>query len=1058
MGKPSVSGEARLSRDDAALLNLVGRHLAAADDLAELLDILDLLVEQLGASGALLVTLATTQHEPLRFLAGSNSQALEETLETLVARVRTNHQSVLAPTLRTQVAELDLPSTDQEVGSAIAIPIQGQPGTLIGALAFVHPRERGLNDSHLPLLTAVAYQMAAALRLARLSTNLQRHVYELSVLDEVGQAFSSLDLDQLLRLILERISRTLRINRSVLFMLDKEHEELVLESVDHPGASESVLGLRVPLAERPHIADAIRTRQAVQVRNIYADPRWRDFWQHAQRLELEAALAIPLIVKGQAIGAISLDRTSARPPFTAGEISLCQIIANQAASAIENARLYSETRRYAYETRLRAAELDQRAQRLALLNRLSTALVTSLEISNVALVIAAEIAQVLNVPGSALFILDPTCTSGQIVGFYPPHQSSESLLPIEIPITDRSYVDELLQTDAPLTIRDVTSFAMLAPVQDILQSRNMQSLLVVPITMTGRVLGVIALDATDCLEGFSPADLELAMTVGNQVAFALSNAQLYATTQQRAIENARLHQQAQRRADQLRLINDVSQEINAILDTDLLLWSVVRLIRETLDCYHVAVALIEDEELVFKADVGYLYEDSRLAGTRLPLGTGITGQVAQHGTPLAVPDVTQSPDYLCTPGLEETCSEVAVPLKLGERIIGVLDAQSTQAEGFDESDVALLQSLATQVTVALENARLFDTLRSERAKLEAIIDGAGDVVIVTDQSGRLLLMNCAAERAFAVTADALIGRPLLREIPNPDVQTLWREGAAATAFPLFREVRLDDGRTLHANLTTIPQVGLVAVMQDISHLKELDRAKSEFVSTVSHDLRSPLQAIRINLEMLPRMGSLTANQREAAQSSLRVLDRMTKLVQGLLDLGRIEAGVGITPSYCSLHDIMDAVVENMQPQVRLMGLTLSTRIPPDLPHIYADKQRLTQVVANLVDNAIKYTPSRGQISVMARVTPHDLVVEVEDNGPGIPAADLAHLFEKFYRVSGTPTQDIEGLGLGLAIVKSIVEAHQGRVWVASSTEPDTHGSTFGFTIPIRIGDEETEGD
>lgn len=1052
MKDSSFGDERAMSRDDAALLHLVARQLAAVEDVAELRDVLDLLMVRLGASSALLTILDASRDEPLRFLVGNEEK--EPLLEALVVQLRGNHQQPFVSSPEPSQHEPVSPDLEHRE-TAVAVPIQGQSGNLVGVLAITHPRRDILDGSYATLLTGVGYQMIAALRQARLASENRRRAYEISVLDEIGQAFSSLDLGQLLRLILERTSRTLRVNRSVLFMLDEENQELILRAVDHPGASGEALGLRIPLSDRPHVADAIRTRQPVEVQDIYADPRWRGFWAKAREMGLEAALAVPLVAKGRAIGAISLDRTIARAPFTPNEIALCQIIANQAASAIENARLYGETRRYAYETRLRMAALDQHARRLALLNRISTTLVRSLE-AEFAPTITAEIAQILDVAQSVLFVLHPDGVTGQVLACYPPMAQTDDL-PIDIALSDPSSVEPLLQAEAPLLVKDVHANALLKPARSLFETRNIESLLVVPMTVAGQIQGIIGLDVTKRSVPLDPDDLELAMTIGNQVAFVLANAQLYTAAEQRAAENARLYQEAQRRADQLRLINEVSEEISSILDIDLLLWSVVRLIRETLDCYHVAIALTEDDELVFKANVGYLYEyeDTRLVNTRLQIAAeeGVAGWVARHGKPLLVPDVRQEPRYTTNLGFDGTRSEVAVPLKLGDRVIGVLDAHGSRFNEFDESDLVLLQSLATQIAVTVENARLFGVAYGERAKLETIIDGAEEVVLVTDEEGRMVLMNRAAERAFHVTAMEALGYPLLDVVDNLNVHRLWRDSLQADSFPVVGEIALDDGRTLYASVASVRRVGLVAVMQDVSHLKELDRMKSDFVSTVSHDLRSPLQAVRINLEVLPIMGPLNPEQREAVDSSLRVLARITQLVRDLLDLGHIEADVGMERGSCSLDEIITTTVEDVQPRVRVLNLRLEAQVSQDLPTVYGDANRLAQVVANLVDNAIKYTPAGGSIRVGARQSDGEVVVEVRDDGPGIAPEHRARLFEKFYRIPSVQQQKVEGTGLGLAIVKSIVEAHDGRVWVESSTEPEVHGSTFGFAVPIAAASE-----
>jgi two-component system phosphate regulon sensor histidine kinase PhoR len=216
------------------------------------------------------------------------------------------------------------------------------------------------------------------------------------------------------------------------------------------------------------------------------------------------------------------------------------------------------------------------------------------------------------------------------------------------------------------------------------------------------------------------------------------------------------------------------------------------------------------------------------------------------------------------------------------------------------------------------------------------------------------------------------------------------------------------------------------------------------VSTVSHDLRSPLTTIKGFIQLLPKAGPLTSQQQEFSAKIVKSVDTITELIGDLLDIGKIEAGVGLEMDVCQMDAIISKVVEDFRSQAEAKRQRLNIELPPQLPPVLGNELRLGQVVANLVGNAIKYTPDEGLISVRANNSNGQIVVSVQDTGFGIPLADQPYVFDKFYRVQSEETDGISGTGLGLAIVKSVVERHNGRVWLES--EPGV-GSTFTFILP-----------
>ena len=398
---------------------------------------------------------------------------------------------------------------------------------------------------------------------------------------------------------------------------------------------------------------------------------------------------------------------------------------------------------------------------------------------------------------------------------------------------------------------------------------------------------------------------------------------------------------------------------------------------------------------------------------------------------------------LVGPGLKALA---AFPVLRQTRPIAVLWVGYPAPHVFAESEVDVLATIAGQAAILIENARLYEASEDGRRQLEAVLTSTNDAVIVTDQDNRVLLCNPAAEQAFELERGAAIGQLVTEVWSEAPVARLFSSGSLDIRT---EEILLGDGRTLYGSASTIinsegQTLGRVAVMRDITHLKELDAMKSEFVATVSHDLRAPLTYMRGYATMLPMVGPLSPKQQDYTEKVMAGIEQMTELIDDLLDLGRIEAGVGMVREACSLADIARAVVETTKPLALSRGLMLRTGKLSERM-IAGDHGLIKHALTNLVDNATKYTPAGGSVTVS--VDEHDtaMVIAVKDTGIGIAPSDQARLFERFYRVKRRETVDIKGTGLGLAIVKSIIEWHHGRVWVESQLG---EGATFYLLVPF----------
>lgn len=391
---------------------------------------------------------------------------------------------------------------------------------------------------------------------------------------------------------------------------------------------------------------------------------------------------------------------------------------------------------------------------------------------------------------------------------------------------------------------------------------------------------------------------------------------------------------------------------------------------------------------------------------------------------------------------------LAIPLRSHDRFQGILWLGFRQVHSFDLTERNLLSTLSTQAAVLVENARLFSTAESGRRRLAAVLSSTSDAVIVTDQTERILLVNPAAEKIFGLAVDMVRNRPVADVISNePLAQALLGQDER----PQNLEISTDDSKVYNAVASTIfsneGQVfGRVAVLRDITSMKEIDKMKSDFVATVSHDLRSPLTFMRGYATMLPMVGELTDKQREYVDKITGGIDQMAQMVDDLLDLGRIEGGVDLEQNTFEIRPLLKDIASEYWQHAHLAGIQIQVEVDENISIVSGDLSLIRQAITNLLGNGLKYAPNSGPMILRAQQSNGEIIFSIKDNGPGISKEDQTRLFEKFYRVKARGTEKVKGSGLGLAIVKSIAERHGGRAWVQSQRG---NGTTFFLSLPVR---------
>ena len=401
----------------------------------------------------------------------------------------------------------------------------------------------------------------------------------------------------------------------------------------------------------------------------------------------------------------------------------------------------------------------------------------------------------------------------------------------------------------------------------------------------------------------------------------------------------------------------------------------------------------------------------------------------------------------------------ALALAAHGQVIGVIFIFRNNPDLFTQNDRVLLQSFADQAAIAVFNAQLYGQVSYEKQRLDALLDSAADGILILNADLTIERVNDAFERIYGKTHAELTKLPhddIIRWMSEPQGPTL--NESIANGWPLTPNATLyvegdlerDSQSPIPVGVTYAPLLSpegrlrnIIASVRDITHFRTADEIKATFISIVSHELRTPVTLIKGYASTLRRDDARW--DRATISDSLAVIeeeaDRLSKMIDDLLDASRLQAGgLSLNRADVSLPALAARVAERFTSQSSKHSII--TDFPAKFPVILADEPRLEQVVSNLVSNALKYA-SAGEIKITGKLHPEQVVVCVSDQGPGIEARDLPHIFDRFYR-STKAVKQTKGAGLGLYLARAIVEAHGGRIW--ADPKPDT-GARICFSLP-----------
>ncbi len=630
----------------------------------------------------------------------------------------------------------------------------------------------------------------------------------------------------------------------------------------------------------------------------------------------------------------------------------------------------------------------------------------------------------------------------------------------------------------------------------ILATEGIRHLASAPVIARGRVLGALNLGSHRG-HPFTAEELDLLGSIGQQVGTSVENAQLYAATA--------------RQLSEMTALDDMGRAFASSLDLDDRLKAFLERMIQVMGAQRAALSLVEPENANrYRLSIGYDPSKADPWLRRLDLWSERYPEIQEavrRRRPLVIPDVFAEP--ILAPVREHLAplrlrSLVVLPLIVRERAIGAVSLGYVgQGRTLTDDEIRFCQSMVDRAAAAIANAQLFEQVARAKAEWENTFDAIPDLVAIIDAENRLVRVNRALAERLRKSPEQLIGQPCYAAVHGTEAPWPGCPHAQALARGEPTTAEVEDphlGGIFH--VTTSPLVnaqgralGCVHVVRDITEMKRLEeearqrqrfedlsRSKSAFIATMSHELRSPLNAIIGFSELVlgQGVGPLTEKQARYLDHIRESGKHLLDLINEILDISQVEAGkIELALEPVRLHDTAEATLALVHPQAEKAGVALGIDIPQSLPPVRADRVRLRQILFNLLSNGIKFTPAGGTISLTARRVPGErcgtgepgsggrgepsappprvpespspgegtfLKITVRDTGIGIKGEDIPKLFKEFGQLEAGRAPEKQGTGLGLSLTKRLVDLHGGRIWVES--EGEGRGSTFAFTLPV----------
>ena len=865
---------------------------------------------------------------------------------------------------------------------------------------------------------------------------------ELRTVSVVSRAMrANLNMDALLKTVYLQIAHLLDTNNFtvVLRNLDENKLEFPLvmqqgqEDLSDPdtredrykdGLIETVLESGTPLLIKNNVNETAKERNLKPPVN--ASQSW---------------LGVPLMAGGRSIGAMVATSTVPNKHFTRNDLRLLNIIGGSASTAIENAQLY----------RQQTERLDQ----LAALNSIGALLSGTLSPDNVVDTIITSASAISQANAVTIYLLwEDSISSMRTAGLSDNFASSA---PSPMMLQDSSNPFNQRQ---PIAVPDIEQDKHDNSMFEAIKREGMRSFVELPLVSGNDVYGVIVLYFKQT-QIYSGEKLELFRSFAAQASQAIKNANIYTTTDKAF----------QRSVEQLLTLAGIGRILTSTIDLTQIAELILTHATEATQITAGTVMFYDnDHTLKIMAQAGYLQADVSVD----KLTEGGVGKLIQSSKETQrIDDLRTVTGY--TPIIASTRSQLGVPIRQTDTVLGYIILECDRVKGFSEEDSRFVEQIANQAIIAIDNARLFERITEARDRLQVILDTMDEAIILVDAKGKIVIANPRISmlhlKPSAITKQPLATLMLDDTInfkdklgfeTNNDIQSLLDDlenpeswgNYSPTLYSLKK-----DGSTQYIQRYIVPVkdesnqvMGALLVFRNKTEEQELENAREQLSRMIVHDLRSPLTAVTTSLKLLddltPADNEIRNIVEKTTDASRRAVRKLLSRVDSLLDISKMESGrMNLDTEVGELATIADSVCVELSPLAHELEVTITSEVTEDLPLLNIDEDKVERLLLNLVDNALKYSPANGSINIRAfahEENPDFVQVEVVDQGPGVPDDYKLSLFEKFVQVEGRKKVR-RGVGLGLTFCKLVTEAHGGKIWIEDNTGG---GSRFIFTLPI----------
>lgn len=845
----------------------------------------------------------------------------------------------------------------------------------------------------------------------------------LDLLYEINREFSShLEMDKLLESMLKVSIERLGAQSGSILVLD-DRGKLIDGAISWEG--EVRINTQVQLADTFETGLAgwvVTNRHPVLVLNTLEEKRWLRKEHERFQEKGKSAILAPILQEGRLLGVVTLVHSEPNN-FHRGDVDLLRAICEEAAQAIDNAQKYKDE--------------QGRREFASTLQEIARSINSSLDPNQVFPLILDQLGRVIGYDSARIFVYEDDLlrlvASNGIV-------DDIEMEEITIPDDEDSLMGQVLFRKRPLVIDDVQEVSGWVMSEDLKRSDEVRAWIGAPLLVLDEAVGLLTVSCSTPF-AYSFLEVQVVDAFANQAATAVANAQLFA--------------ESQRQIDITVALADTAREVSASLDLDDVLSRILSQTLKTLDVEAASLAVIDESTglLEFKSAKGEVADE--MVGIRLEKGEGIAGWVLENDEPIIVQDVKTDPRFFSEVDRQigfVTLAIACVPIRVHDEVIGVLQALNPRRGEFEPTILDILMGIAGMAGTAIQHARLFTETQAARKRFTGLFEDSIDPILLSDLDGRLTDANVSAQNYLGRDAGSLENYRVedLHDIPSKDMIPSFDKMNAGDSHSYVATLLHMDGSELPVEvyvkqMDVEDQPVLQWIIRDMSERQALDQLRADLTSMIFHDLRSPLGNIISSLEVMKSSiqedDELLGPVISVAQRSSR---RLSRLIDSLLDISLLEEGKAVLyKSVVSLNTLVNEAVEEVLPTAEAKGHEITFKEDENIPKLEIDIDMIRRVIINLVENAVKYTPSGGNIDINVEDLGDKVQVGVRDTGSGIEVKDQLRIFDKFARVERKGRS--KGLGLGLAFCRLAVEAHGGEIWVESETD---QGSTFFFSLPV----------